>query len=285
VNTFLKECKWGEFLLLRGDMISQFTDIYGEWCELEVALFRDLLSEDSNIIEVGSNIGLHSVPLSRFAPRGKVVCFEPQRILFQILCGNSARNNRTNIYPFNCAVGDSTGITDIPGTDYDETWNYGAFSIEQGFDSERTFGGSQWSETVEVTTLDEHRLVQSLDSLEFLKIDAEGMEPAVLSGAAQTISRHRPVIFVENNNQKSGDALIRRMQDLDYTCYCYWYCTERANPRNFNRVAVKIPGGDINMLCFPDDRKPPGPYLIQARAYSDVLNGQVQWVQRETLDP
>ena len=283
MKTFLKECKWGEFLLLRGDMISQFTDIYGEWCELEVALFRDLLSDYSNVIEVGSNIGLHSVPLSRFASHGKVLCFEPQRILFQILCGNSARNNRTNIYPFNCAAGSSVGTKDIPCSDYDETWNYGAFSIEQGFNSERTFSGAQWTETVEVTTLDEHPLVKLLDSLDLLKIDAEGMELAVLSGATQTISRHRPVIFVENNNNKSGDALIRRMHDLDYSCY--WYCTERANPRNYNRVAVKIPGGDINMLCLPDDRKPSAPDLRKASAYADIVNGNVQWIQRETHDP
>jgi FkbM family methyltransferase len=283
VKTFVKDCKWGEFLLLRGDMISQFTDIYGEWCELEVALFRELLSADSNVIEVGSNIGLHSVPLSRFASRGKIICFEPQRILFQILCGNSARNNRTNIYPFNCAIGRSVGKKDIPCTDYDETWNYGAFSIEQGFDSESPFRGAQWIETVELTTLDDHPLAQSLDSLELLKIDAEGMETDILSGAAQTISRYRPVLFVENNNRAAGDALIKQIENLDYACY--WYCTERANPRNYNRVAIKIPGGDINMVCFPDNQKPPGLDLKQASTYADVVTGNVQWIQRETRDP
>jgi FkbM family methyltransferase len=264
-------------------MISQFTDIYGEWCELEVALFGDLLSEDSNVVEVGANIGLHSVPLSRFASRGKVICFEPQRILFQILCGNSTLNNCTNIYPFNCAVGSSAGTVEIPCTDYNETWNYGAYSIEQGFDRERTYSGEQWSETVDLIALDEHRLVQSLESLDLLKIDAEGMELAVLSGAVQTISRHKPAIFIENNDAASGDALIKRIQEFNYSCY--WYPTERANPKNYNRVAIKIPGGDINMVCFPDDHGHTGLNLQRACTFADVVNGKIQWVQRETHEP
>jgi hypothetical protein len=39
MKTFVKECRWGKFLLLRGDMISVFTDLYGEWSEMEVRLF------------------------------------------------------------------------------------------------------------------------------------------------------------------------------------------------------------------------------------------------------
>jgi hypothetical protein len=64
MKTFLKDCRWGRFLLLRGDMISIFADLYGEWSELELRLFRTFLTPDSNVVEVGANLGLHSVPLS-----------------------------------------------------------------------------------------------------------------------------------------------------------------------------------------------------------------------------
>ncbi len=59
--------------LLRGDMVSEYADLYGEWQELEVCLFRDILRADSNVIEVGAHIGMHSVPLSRIASQGQVV--------------------------------------------------------------------------------------------------------------------------------------------------------------------------------------------------------------------
>ena len=61
MQTFLKDCRWGRFILLRGDMISTYADVYGEWCELEVSLYRRLVTPDSVVIEVGANLGLHSV--------------------------------------------------------------------------------------------------------------------------------------------------------------------------------------------------------------------------------
>src|SRR3982074_3834241 len=73
MKTFLKECRWGRFLLLRGDMVSVYSDFSGEWSQLEVKLFRTLLAPESNVVEIGGNLGLHSVPLAKFANKGKVI--------------------------------------------------------------------------------------------------------------------------------------------------------------------------------------------------------------------
>jgi FkbM family methyltransferase len=279
MKTFLKDCKWGTFLLLRGDTISQLTDIYGEWCEHEVALYDDLLTEDSNVVEVGSNIGMHAIPLSRFAFGGKVFCFEPQRVLFQILCANSALNNRTNIFAYQSAVGNEEKCLEIASTDYEQPWNYGAFSIDKGFSTEQNFQGSQWGEEVNIITIDNHSDIQKLDSVSLLKIDTEGFEMAVLDGARKLIERHKPAIFVENNNQETGDVLIKYFKDLGYVCY--WYCVERAIADNYNRVSVKIPGGDLNMICFKKDSVPDNLNLAEVKSMSDIATGQIPWIQRD----
>ena len=271
MKTFLKDCKWGTFLLLRGDMISQFTDIYGEWCELEVALFNDLLKKNSNVVEIGANIGMHSIPLSHLASKGKVFCFEPQRVLFQILCANSALNNRTNIFACQVAVGSEEKRLEISSTDYEQPWNYGAFSIDKGFSTEQNFQGSQWNEEVNIITIDNHPDIQKLESLSLLKIDTEGFEIAVLDGAQKLIGRHKPAIFVENNNQGTGDSLIKYLKDLGYVCY--WYCVERAIANNYNRVSVKIPGGDLNMICFEKDSIPDNLGLTEVKSMSDITTG------------
>ena len=83
MQTFLKDCRWGRFLLLRGDMISTYADVYGEWSELEVSLYRRLLKTDSVVVEVGANLGLHTVPLAKIASSGRVICFEPRRAILQ----------------------------------------------------------------------------------------------------------------------------------------------------------------------------------------------------------
>jgi len=276
MKTYTKECKWGNFLLLRGDMVSQYADVYGEWSELEVSLFGRTLSDSDNVVEVGANLGLHTVPLSKFVRHGKVVCFEPQRIIFQILCANCALNNRTNIHAYNTAVGDSPGTSDIPCSSYEKPWNYGAYSIKSGFDTEAEFNDDTWLEPVSIVRLDDHPDIVSLTSLKLLKIDAEGMEPAVLDGAADTIKRLRPVIFTENNNELTGDKLISRLRTLGYDCY--WFCSERFSPSNYNKIRWKLPGGDYNMICYPQELKIAPASLIKVSAFDDLKLRKVGWV-------
>jgi FkbM family methyltransferase len=50
-------------------------------------------------------------------------------------------------------------------------------------------------ETVPITTLDED--VQKFARPDFIKIDVEGLEIAVLQGAEQTLRKHGPELFIE----------------------------------------------------------------------------------------
>src|SRR6202035_2797483 len=56
--------------------------------------FLQMIPEDGNILDIGSNIGITAVPLAKKVSRGKVFCFEPipqniktlkHAIIFQIL--------------------------------------------------------------------------------------------------------------------------------------------------------------------------------------------------------
>jgi FkbM family methyltransferase len=279
MKTFLKQCRWGQMLLLRGDMVSEYADLYGEWQELEVSLFRDILRPDSNVIEVGAHIGMHSVPLSRFASRGQVICFEPQRIIHQMLAANCALNNCTNVHTEHMAVGDCNGEVEIPCSTYDSAWNYGSFSIVEGFNTEGRFAGEQWMEQVRVTRLDDHPLAGGLKAIRLLKIDVEGLEVNVLDGAGELIKSHRPCLFVENNNAKTGDLLIRKIESLNYDSY--WFCSKRFSPCNFNRETRKVEGEDHNMVCFPGESRVSPGSLTRVKEFADLANGRVSYL---TLD-
>jgi FkbM family methyltransferase len=276
MQTYLKDCKWGRFLLLQGDMVSQYADIYGQWCEQEVDLFARLLGPESNVLEVGAHIGLHAVALSALAPRGKVVCFEPQRALFQVLCANCALNGRTNVHAYNQGVGNRSGTVDVACTDYETPWNYGSFSIDRGFDTEGAFHGATWSEPVEMVTLDTAPATATIDSLRLLKIDVEGLEAQVIEGGRGLIEELQPVLFVENNKEDKGDALIAAVRELGYECY--WYCSERYAPDNYNRVERRVPGVDINMACFPAGADGAGLGLMKVRRFDDLKSGTVRLV-------
>lgn len=189
--------KWGNFNLIDGDFISGYARTYGEWSEVEVQFFRQVLSAQSNIIEVGANIGMHAVPLAKMAHQGKLFCFEPQRIIFQVLCSNLAINQLTNVYTYQQGVSDEAGVIQIASSDYETAWNYGSFSLDKGFNTEGTFQGNIAYESVQVVKIDEHPEIQTLPHLSLLKIDAEGFDLNVLKGAIQTIEKHKPVILLK----------------------------------------------------------------------------------------
>jgi FkbM family methyltransferase len=287
MQTYLKDCRWGRFLLLRGDMISTYADVYGEWSELEVSLYRRLLKPDSVVIEVGSNLGLHTVPMAKIVASGQVICFEPQRLIFHVLSGNLALNDLSNVHAHRLAVGEHGETITIESTDYDTPWNYGAFSVTAGFSSESRFPGELKSEPATVVALDEFPQTAGLERLDFLKVDTEGFELAVLRGADRLIARTRPTLFVENNNPATGDDLIRHIRGLNYDCY--WYRTERFQRDNYNGVDRSTPvagngvswnpfGWDVNMVCFPVEVLPISG-LPKAETFAQLVRGQVPLVE------
>lgn len=162
MKTFLKELRWGRFNLIEQDMISQIASLTGEWCEVEVQFLTQLLGSSANVVEVGANIGLHSVPLAKRITQGKLLSFEPQRIIFQQLCCNLALNNLTNVETFRLGVGRQNETKEIESCDYDTLWNYGSFSLDKGFSTEENFTMPTQKEYVDIVALDDFAPVQRL---------------------------------------------------------------------------------------------------------------------------
>ena len=64
--TALKECRHGFFLYNRNDtFIGRSLDLYGEWCEGELVALFQIVQPGQVVIDVGANIGTHTVPLAK----------------------------------------------------------------------------------------------------------------------------------------------------------------------------------------------------------------------------
>ena len=85
MQTYLKDLRWGRFNLIEEDFISEIASCYGEWSEAEVMIFKLLLSDTSNVIEVGSNIGTR-----RLRNAGKDLLFKRllERLGERLPCGS-----------------------------------------------------------------------------------------------------------------------------------------------------------------------------------------------------
>ena len=103
----LRMCRTGPIVYNRFDRyVGASLHRYGEFSHSEQALFEVLVGRGQVVVEVGANIGAHTVVLSRLVGAdGEVHAFEPQRIVFQALCANLALNQCTNVWARQMAVG------------------------------------------------------------------------------------------------------------------------------------------------------------------------------------
>ncbi|PSB32470.1 FkbM family methyltransferase [Stenomitos frigidus] len=242
----LQVCRHGTFLYNRNDLyIGRSLELYGEWSEGEVALFQPLIRAGDVVVEVGANIGTHTVFFAKaVGAQGSVLAIEPQRIVYQTLCANLALNSLTNVHGYAIALGEAPGFAQIPALDYHQLNNYGGVSLSQHDRSQKAAGEQAVGERVQIATLDSFALPQC----RLLKIDVEGMELAALKGATETIQRCQPILYLENDRQDKAAALIQYLVELGYELY--WHCPPIYNPNNFLQNPQNVFGNTIsvNML-------------------------------------
>ena len=233
-----KACRHGQMLYNIHDLvIGRSLDLYGEYCEGEIELFRQVIQPGSVVVEVGANIGPHTVFLARqVTAQGMVIAFEPQRVVFQTLCANLALNSIRNVHCFQQAVGAARGSITVPAIDYTRAGNFGGVSM----------GSHTSGEQVPLSRLDD----LNPPACQFLKIDVEGMEKEVLEGAANMIAQFKPVIYLENDKAEKVDSVLRHLDSLGYKMYRHE--SHYFNPNNFfgNLENVFRSGFSVNMVCI-----------------------------------
>ena len=239
----LKATRYGLMLYpLKDAYVGRSFDLYGEFSEGEVGLFRQLVQPGSVVLDIGANIGAHTVYFaSAVGPSGGVVAYEPQRMIHQMLCANLALNGVTNVRALLAGAGRERGIANVPLLDYTAANNFGGISLEMG-------GPSEPVDIIPVDAL-------GLARCELIKIDVEGMEGEVLTGATSTIARFRPVLYVENDRREKSASLIDQLLSLEYELF--WHLPSLFNPGNFFGHSENVFGRivSINILGVPREAK------------------------------
>jgi FkbM family methyltransferase len=191
----------GEYLVFStGDLISTTLLTEGEWepSFLELAKLFTFNVSTPLVLDVGAHLGAFSVPISKHIQQqnGRVVAFEPMRIVYYQLCGNIFLNRLDNCFAVHAAVGREDGFIEIPEIRYSENTNTSAFSLDKKY---RELHGIEDS-------IDDRSFLTPLvclDNYEFdskislIKLDVEGRELDVLKGSVGCIRDHGfpPIIF------------------------------------------------------------------------------------------
>lgn len=240
----VKRCKHGLFMYNRNDSyIGRSLDLYGEWCDREIQLLGQFIRPGDTVVDVGANIGTHTVAFANLAgPTGTVHAFEPQPRLFQMLCGNVALNCLENVCCHAQAVGDANGEISIPQLPPPYAFfNYGAVPLTLSLPV---------TVPATMTRLDAIKL----DKCQVIKIDAEEMEAQVIAGATETIARCQPVLYVENDRREASKKLSPLLKEIGYRAY--WSIFPYFDRRNFYSNTVNIWPEDhapsANLLCLSE---------------------------------
>jgi FkbM family methyltransferase len=234
-----RQCRHGVMLYNLNDQFQgSMLDKYGEYSEGEVDTFAQLLKPGMTAVEVGANIGSHTVALANLVGReGRVVAFEPQRAIHQILSANLALNGLDQVEAHWAAAGAQPGEVVIDRLDMRSVQNFGGYSIRNATQGDR----------VRLLTVDSFQL----PACHLIKIDVEGMEAAVIRGAAETMQRCGPVVFCENEDSRTSQELIELLWSLDYDCY--WHVTSYVRMPNYRGDPEWIHNTMVstNMVCVP----------------------------------
>jgi FkbM family methyltransferase len=202
------------------------------------------------IIDVGANNGHFTVEFAQYVgDTGKVHSFEPQRIIFQQLCGNVFLNGLDNVHTYNVALGDKLGVTYVEKPNYFDK-GYVNFGDVHILDSE-----NENVEKVEIKTVDSY----DFDNVGLIKLDAQGFESYIISGATNTINKHRPYIFIEIEDDQlkkygfSEQSLIDQIEKMDYIV------------RRFHiGVAYQtVSGVCLDCVCIPKEKYETNNYIIR----------------------
>jgi FkbM family methyltransferase len=155
----------------------------GHWERYNTSLIRRLVKPGMRFVDIGANCGYFSVlGGSLVGEKGRVFSFEPQPRAFELL-GSSMRANgfvlRSRLH--NVALADHDGSARFRFRDGD--FGGGSLHIQDARVQTENFT------EIEVPVRRGDSLLQKHGAIDFIKIDAEGAEVAIIDGLTQTLAQ------------------------------------------------------------------------------------------------
>jgi FkbM family methyltransferase len=198
----------------------------------QLAFFERFLRKGDVVLDVGAHVGIFTLVSARsVGPAGEVHSFEPVPANYETLSDNVRLNGFDNIVVNRAAVGDEPGEVRLGVPE-------GAAGLGGATSAMYTVGGTANSVSAPVVTLDDYVSDRLADrSIRLLKLDVEGLEPAVLEGFDRHLSESPPDAVVLEVNLEllerhgfTGKGLLDALRGYGYS---FFRSTARGQLRTF----------------------------------------------------
>ena len=178
-----------------------------------IKIFKKLINPNEEIIDLGANIGIHTLFFSKLVgDKGRVVSIEPQKEIFYQLCTNLLLNNIKNVDALNYACTNEQNLYyEMEEIDWS---NSGNSKIQK---KHKNRIKSNYIRSIRLDDLD--------ISPSLIKIDVQGSELNVLKGGFNLINKCRPIIIIEIEEHHlqefntSSKELLNELLSMDYVVY------------------------------------------------------------------
>ena len=166
------------------------------------------------VVDIGAQSGLYSL-YAKFLPNTTFYAFEPFPDTYRLLQDNLALNGITNVKTFPLGISNENGMATLNTCLHNNGLNTMGTNVEQmRFRDIRPIN-------VQVVTLDSKFFEKNI-RVDFIKIDTEGWEYAILQGGMKTIEAYHPFIQLEWNHANmlqsrvTENMLCELLENIDY---------------------------------------------------------------------
>lgn len=245
--TQLVNTRYGTMECLSSDsVVSQSLLRYGEWAQFELDLIATLLRPGDVALDIGAFLGTHTLGMAAMVgPTGRVHSFEPRAAIRLLLEGNVRRNGlvQVKVQPF--AAGAANETMTLPAINIESQANFGGLALDPVPVAE-----GKAVEEVQIRKLDD----LGLGRVDFLKIDAEGMEAAVLTGARSMLAACQPALLAECNDLEHGGSTFAACREQGYELF--GVLSPAYNPANLRGETENMFGeaSEVSVLALPPSR-------------------------------
>ncbi len=217
-----------------------------DWFEKEMEFWRNSIESGMTVIDVGANVGVYTFSAAlKVGSEGRVLAVEPFSGCVRCLRETCRINQLSWVNVCAGAASDRNGTVKL--------LLHSANELNQVISSDAAENMSSESfEEATCFTLDSLIEQENIERVDFLKIDAEGHEMAVLAGSQKLLTQFAPVILYENiaGSQGSNIEVAQYLTNKGYELFYYQSYTQKL----IEVDSVKDFQEQLNLIAFPSHK-------------------------------
>lgn len=217
-----------------------------DWFEKEMEFWRNSIKPGMTVIDIGANVGVYTFSAAlQVGSEGRVLAVEPFSGCVRCLQETCRINQLSWVKVCAGAASDRNGTVKLLLHSANEM-----NQVVSSFQAENMPSGS--FEEATCFTLDSLIEQEKIEKVDFIKIDAEGHEMAVLAGSQKLLTHYAPVILYENiaGSQGSNIEVAQYLISIGYSLFYYQPYIQKLIPVNSDSDFQE----QLNFIALPPDK-------------------------------